>query len=400
MKGTLTRAACAAALAAASLTGGAANVKTYAEAANSGKDVMVLCVGSGWMAGADRFKAAFASAARGYSGDALFALYDRPAGATREQINALGRLPCSVYGYPAVVYRDAAGVPLFLREAVTEDAVQKLGEVAAKLSKMRAARDKALAAARAMRPGREKAAAFGKAISPLMDPVVGGCSERTLEDVHRALAPYAAEILAADPSDEDGWAMKYTFTFLPVMESKVVGCNPDEVEAMTEGWLEKPALLPVQKQMVWCMRFKARLDAAGAEGDLSGALAALDAGIALDPATTMAEAMRNVKAYYTEPVKLSGMRWLSRDNRPRFQKAVLDCTGALKGPGTYRVEFIPRERGTAIRNVRFADCPPGEETGGDVWRCKYVNKAPPTLEFELRGTGWFPGHGDISIRRE
>ena len=52
------------------------------------------------------------------------------------------------------------------------------------------------------------------------------------------------------------------------------------------------------------------------------------------------------------------------------------------------------------REIDAADCPPGEEAGGDVWRCKYVNKAPPTLEFELRGTGWFPGHGDISIRRE
>lgn len=380
----------------------AANVKTYADALSSGKekDIMILCVGSGWMADCDKIKSAFAAAARGYSGDAVFAVYDRPAGLTREERNALGWLPCSVYGYPAAIYRDAHGVPLFVRESITEAGVAKLGEIAAKLSKMRRERDKALDAAREMRPGREKAAALGKALSPLMDPVVGGYSERILQDVHRALAPMVEEIKAADPSDEDGWAMKYSFTYLPIVESKILEGDASEIEDMTSGWLEKPALLPVQKQMIHAMRFKARLDAAGQEGDLGPALAALDAGIALDPNTTMAEAMRNMKAYYTGPVKLSGMKWLSRDNRPRLQKAVLDCSGSLNGPGTYIVEFRPRAPGTEIRNVHFRGCPAGDFIGGDAWRCKFMLKAEPVLELELRGTGWFPGHGDIAVRRD
>jgi hypothetical protein len=278
--------------------------------------------------------------------------------------------------------------------------VSKLAETVVRISKLRKERDKALSAARAMRPGREKAAALGRALSPLMDPVVGGYSERALQDFHRALQPLVQEISDADPSDADGWAMKYSFSYLPVVESKVLGRPAEEVESMTAAWLGKPALLPVQKQMIWAMRFKARLDAAGENGPLESAVAALDAGIALAPGTTMAEAMRNMKAYYTEPVRLSGMKWRSRDNRPRFQKAVLDCSSALKGPGTYLVEFKPIKTGTAIRNVRFTGGPPGESIGGDVWRCKFQAKGEPVLEFELKGSGWFPGHGDISLRRE
>ena len=99
-------------------------VKPYAEALKDGKDMMILCVGSDWMSDADRYIAAFRTAAQGFSGEVTWALYDRRAGLGDEQAKALGKLPCEVYGYPCLIYRDSEGRPLFQQEAIRLEALQ------------------------------------------------------------------------------------------------------------------------------------------------------------------------------------------------------------------------------------------------------------------------------------
>lgn len=77
------------ALAACAAFCGRANpVKPYAEALKDGKDMMILCVGSDWMPDADRYIAAFRTAAQGFSGEVTWALYDRRAGLGDEQAKA------------------------------------------------------------------------------------------------------------------------------------------------------------------------------------------------------------------------------------------------------------------------------------------------------------------------
>ena len=137
----------------AAFCGRANSVKPYAEALKDGKDMMILCVGSDWMPDADRYIAAFRTAAQGFSGDVTWALYDRRAGLGDEQAKALGKLPCEVYGYPCLIYRDSEGRPLFQQEAIRLEALQKLAPLATRTLKIRNDRDIALKAARAMAKG-------------------------------------------------------------------------------------------------------------------------------------------------------------------------------------------------------------------------------------------------------
>lgn len=385
------------------------DVKPYAEAVKTGKDVLVLCVGTGWMEDCEKYKSAFRNAAQGFSGDVVWAFYDRPSDLTPEQANALGKLPCEVFGYPALVYRDGEGRPLFQREMIPLAALQKLGPVATKTLKLRNDRDIALKAARAMPKGAAKAAALGKALAPLLDPVIATYSERAIGAYQNSVKDIVKEIRAADPTDAEGWALKYSFCYMPIVEGQICKDGYEENCRLIAGHLERPALLPIQRQMLYAMRFKVELDKANAEpedeGDekqkpLTAALKALKDGIALDPKSTVAEAMRQTTDYYTKPVMLTDMRWLGKDNRPRWQKATLDCVSVAKVGGLYRVTFAAKAGGTRFRKVRFAGGPAGEDLSGGVWRCRFPGEGKAVLEMELKGSGWFDGHGDIVVTKE
>ena len=383
------------------------DVKPYAEAVKTGKDVLVLCVGTGWMEDCEKYKAAFRTAAQGFSGDVVWALYDRPTGLSSEEANQLGKLPCEVFGYPALVYRDGAGRPLFQKEVIPLAALQKLGPLATKTLKLRNDRDLALKAARAMPAGAAKAAALGKALAPLLDPVLATYSERAIGAYQNSVKDVVREIRAADPSDADGWALRYSFCYMPIMEGQICKNGYEENVRLIEDHLRRTALLPVQRQMLYAMRFKVELDRANAETDetlaqkpLAAALKALKDGMALDPKSTVAEAMRQMSDYYTKPVTLTQMRWLGKDNRPRWQKAVLDCSSVVKVGGVYKVAFVAQAGGTQFRKVRFAGGPEGTGPNGNAWRCRFPGEGKAVLEMEIKGSGWFDGHGDIVITKE
>lgn len=387
------------ALAACAAFCGRANpVKPYAEALKDGKDMMILCVGSDWMPDADRYIAAFRTAAQGFSGEVTWALYDRRAGLGDEQAKALGKLPCEVYGYPCLIYRDSEGRPLFQQEAIRLEALQKLAPLATRTLKIRNDRDIALKAARAMAKGPAKAEALGKALAPILDPVLGSYSERAVGAYQDSVRSVVKEIREADPADTDGWAAKYSFCYLPLAESFGKHDAVENLDAVSV-LLTKKALLPVQRQQLYSLRFSLLLGQTEEDEKIDGALAALKEGIAVDPTSPMAASMRNVMAYYTNPVRLSGMRWLGKDNRPRWQKAILDCSGVVKVGGTYRVSFRPRAGGTRFRKVAFAGGAVGEERGGD-WICRFPGEGKAVLEMEIKGSGWFDGNGDIVVTRE
>ncbi len=378
----------------------AAEVQPYAEALKTGKPVLVLCVGQGWMPRYEAVVAAYQEAAKAYDGEMQIALYDRPAGLSQEEINALGKLPCEFFGYPCLIIRDAEGRPVFQREGVPVSTVKKAAAYAKKYEKLCAARDAALKAAREMPVGLPKAEALGQALSPILDPVIATYSERAIAAYQNSVRGIVNEIKKADPNDTDGWAMKYTFCYMPIQEGTINKKPYDENEKMIQDYLNKKALLPIQRQMVYAMRFKNELLRAGGEGDLTPAIKALDDGIALAPKTTIAEAMRNMKNYYQSPVKLSGMKWSGRDNRPRWHKAILNCSSQVKESGQYRVTFEKKAGNTSFRKVRFMGCADGKDLGRGAWSCNFTGEGKPILEMELRGHGWFEGRGEIHIQKE
>ena len=397
-RGMIRAGACA--LGAVLAFGGRANpVKPYAEAVKDGRDVLVLCVGSDWMLDAERYIAAFKTAAQGFSGEVTWALYDRRAGLDDEQANALGKLPCEFFGYPCLIYRDGEGRPLFQQEDIPLEALVKLGSLATRTLKLRIDRDTALKAARALPKGPAKAEALGKALAPILDPVLNAYSERAVGSYQGSVKGIVNEIREADPRDTDGWAAKYSFCYLPILQDFGKRGAAENADTLTQ-LLAKKALLPVQRQQLHCLRFKLLLDKTPEDEKLDAAFEALKEGIAIDPASPMAASMRNVIAYYANPVRLTDMRWIGKDNRPRWQKAVLDCSGVVKGGGTYRVAFKSKAGGTRFRNVAFARNPAGEDRGRGEWTCRFSGEGKPVLEMEIRGSGWFDGNGDIVITRD
>ncbi len=382
------------------LTASAVEVKPYADAVKSGRDVLVLCVGTGWMPQNEKYIEAFKAAAGEYEGAVEFALYDRPMGLSSEEVNALGHLPCEFFGYPCLIFRDAEGRPILQRERVTLASVAKTPAVATHYAKLCAERDAALKAARALPDGPAKAAALGKALAPILDPIISTYSERAIASYQNSVRGIVNEIRRADPSDAAGWATKYSFCYLPLQEGKIWKGSYEANQTLINDYLKMSALLPIQRQMVYCMRFKNEMQRAGGEGSIGPALQALRDGIALDPKSTLAEAMRNMIEYYTAPVRLRKMGWENRDNRPRFQKAVLNCASVVKSAGNYRVEFRARTGGTSFRNVKFVGNPEGAKQNGNVWLCSFSGEGRPILELEIRGSGWFSGNGDIIITKE
>ena len=379
------------------------DVKPYAEVAKGSKDSIILCIGTGWMKDSDKYKEQFRLVAQATSGDVEWALYDRPSGLKSEEVNALGKLPCEIYSYPALIYRDGEGRPIFQRENVPLVEFQKLGPLVVRTAKMRVDRDVALKSARAMPSGPRravatgysdgelKAAALGKALSPLLDPVLSTYSERAIPAYQNSVKSIVAEMKAADPLDLDGWALKYSFNYFDFAK----GQQGDKFEKV----IEKPALLPNQKQMLYALVFKRELDKLDAEEPVGKAIKPLEDGIALDPRSTIAQGMRNMRDYYTRPVALKEMRWTKRDNRPRWQRAFLDASSVAKVGGIYKVTFKEAAGGTKFRKVRFRGGAEGEQLdfGGKSWRCRFPGEDKAVLELELKGSGWFDGHGDIVI---
>ena len=364
-------------------------VKPYSEAVKEKRDLIVLCVGSGWMKNADRYLSAFTAAANPAADDAVWCVYDRASGITKEEINALGRLPCEIYSYPALIYRDGDGRVVFQRENIRAKDLKDLASLVAETAAKVKARDRALEAARQL-SGREKAAALGKALSPLLDPVLSTYSERAMSAYQNSVNSIVNEIKAADPADTDGWALKYTFNYFDFAKG--------QRGSDFESYIAKSALLPVQKQFLYALMFKRELDKLKDGEPSEKAVWPLEKGIALAPSTPVAESLRNMRDYYVNPVRLENMRWLKRDNRPRWQKATLDASASVKEPGEYRVTFKEAQGGTDFRNVGFAGAEPGVKLDGrgKSWRCRFPG-GEPTLELEIRGSGWFDGHGDIEI---
>ncbi len=382
------------------VAGAASKVTDYAKAVDCGKDAVVLCVGSGWMKDCEKYKTVFGTLAARTPGDFVFALYDRPSGLSEEQVKALGKLPVEFFGYPCLIYIDNAGRPIAQYEGISLEALAKIGGKLGEHAKMCATRDAAIKNARTAKDPRTKAKLIGRALAPWLDPIIDTYSERAIGSYQAAAKPFVKEMREADPADPEGWAEKYEFCYAPIMEKTICKGGEAAARAEIERLLGKSAFRPIQRQFVYGMLFKVELDQVrDDEAPLDRAIRALRTGIDIAPRTTLAQAMRNLLAYYTEPVRLRDMRWTSRDNRPRWQAAECDCSRDVHDSGRYLVEFHALTDGTQIRKVSFEGGKIGtQKPGTQTWACDFPG-GRPILKFELKGSGWFSGTGEIRITK-
>lgn len=379
----------------------AGEVMEYAKALKRDKHIAVLCVGLDWMVDANKYKNEFKVLAARGSSEISFALYDRASGLNDEQVKALGKLPVEFFDYPCLIFIDAKGNPIRQYEGITLTELHQMGPKLIELVKLCQTRDEALKNARTAKDPKTRARLIGMAIAPWMDPIIDTYSERAIGGYQNAVKSLVDEMRAADPVDAEGWAEKYSFCYMPIMEGKIAKQGGEAARKEIDRLLGKSAFRPVQRQLVYCMLFKYELDQVKSDDEpLDRAIRALRTGIDIAPSTTIAEAMRNIINYYTEPVQLRDMRWVSRDNRPRWQAAMSDVSKEVKNKGTYVVEFRHRTGGTQIRKVAFAGNRPGKQIAGtQKWECEYTGDTKPIVTFELKGSGWFSGTGEIIITK-
>ena len=380
----------------------AASVINYSEAiAKKDTDTFVLLTGSDWMRGHAACVKAFTEAAETYDGPASWAIYDRKDGMSNDEVKALGQLPCDVYGYPAVIYRDGNGKVVMQLENVTSKMLANIAKTMKRWEGIRQRRDEALAKARALPDGIAKAEALGKAVAEWLDPILSKYSRRAITKYQEAVRPVVNEIRKNDPQDTLGYAHKYDFWYFGPMKNTILENCKKKLFTSNEVYiatmLAKKAYLPEQRQAFRIMAFRS----ADWEGDKAKAMAALDACIAEDPKSNLANAARNTKKYYNDPVKLTMMRWLPDDNRPYWAESFLKLKDQLAKPGTYKIEFKHKAGRTNFRNLRIVL--DGKEVAVDnreTTEFKVTldqSAANAVLKVEAKGNGWFDGRGDIII---
>lgn len=394
----------------------AVTVMTYADAINrNGRDTFVLCTGSDWLREHEECEKEFRYAAQKYSGSCGWAIYDRKDGLSKDEANALGKLPCEIYGYPAIIYRDSEGKPFMQLEAVTPAMLRTINESMLKWEAIRVRRDEALAKARNMPPGRGRAEALGRALGEWLDPLIDSYSHRSLGAYQRAVKDIVEDIRKNDPGDSMGYAEKYSFWFFDNMKNTVLanaqnGEYKKTAEFLKEK-LEKPAFTPYQRQAFRIMEFRNWIHQYDSIKDEKSeekkaakrrAMEALDLCVSESPKSTLSNAAKNMKRYYCEPVRLSKMRWLKCDNRPYWATATLPVGEYVKKAGTYRITFKPDAGGTSFRNCALLNAGGatlGQDKGeGNNYTVTIGEPGPGAiLQVELRGSGWFDGHGEIKV---
>lgn len=370
-------------------------------AKSSGKDLVVLCVGSGWLPETERLRAAFEKAAEAAEGgNAVFAVYDDAAGLSGEERKKLGALPVAVWAYPAIVYADSEGRPIDRRERVSGKTVAGAKNFAETLGKRRAARDAFWKKAEAA-TGRERAELIGKGL----DAVLGDFPGKKMRDFAGKYRAAIDEMKRADADDASGYHFKYTFWYLPFMENVILkNCAAKNFAAnyaYADEKLKIPVLTTEQRQQLIIGKYRTAM----AEGRLDVATTFLDEAAALDPNSELGKGCARQKAYYTEPVRLDSLAWAERDTRPYWARTSADVSEKIGGAGTYSVEFRHRRGRTLFRDVRVVSGGKrlGEANGEKRAFEIRVEGAPGRgrvfLEFEMRGTGWFDGCGEIVIEK-
>ena len=391
---------------------GASSVRPYSEALEevkeSGKDILVLCVGSGWMKDSERLVKGFKQvASRCKRQDLVWAVYDLKRELDDKGREALGTLPLEIYGYPAWIYMDAKSRALWHKESIELKDLLKLPLYADRLAPKRKKRDAELKKVIAWDgiEGMEKAEIIGRALDPILTPIIEHFPFQVVSKYIGSYRDLIDRMKAFDPTDRHGYLFKFTFNYLPIVEGTILkNCNGKKFRENYRFLDEKLALgilTPTQRQRLMAFKFTTALR----ENKLEKGIGYLDEAIALAPKSAFAADCKRVKKYYTQPVILKELRWNPEDNRPRWTQMIVEITPEVKDYGSYTLEFKHEAGHTKFRNPaikvgrRTVAEMEGERTTF-TFSMKDVPDDRVYLSVESLGTGWFSGCGDILIRKK
>ncbi len=378
----------------------AAEILPYKEALEKArtekKALVVLSDGSDWLpCSAPLNKAYKAAADKAASPDVIWAVHDEKNVQTEESRKA-EKPPVKVWSYPALQILDPEGRPLYFKQSIKPSDVAGLSQTISRMQELQKKRDEFWQKA-AGQKGPAAAESLFKGLS-LMDESLAR---------HEKYKPQRELIKKEDPSDSKGYYLRYTYHYLSFMEKDINKAieekkYADAYKAVDEK-LRLPALSQYQKQQILSAKFRIAKE----EGKLQNGLNYLKQVVALGPDTEYGKGARNLIDYYTRPVKLEGLFWTGDDNRPVWLPMVVDVSSAVKGGGTFEIEFKHKGGHTKFRNPAFKSSSgkvlaslSDMKEGRNFTLTLPSGGARVLLEVESQGTGWFDGRGDIVITKK
>lgn len=382
----------------------AADILPYPQALQKAKEekksIVVVSDGSDWLPVSPALNQAYKTVTgrlAALDGKVIWAIHDeKNVKPTGEESQKAPKPPMKVWNYPAVQILDSEGRPLYFKEAIKPEELSALGTVIPKVEELKKKRDGYWEKAEKEK-GKGNAAIenIAKGLSLLDDQIVRQGSYK----------PQIERIKTEDPKDKKGYYLRFTYQFLPYIENEINKRIAEkkfaEAYAVVDEKLKLPALTTYQKQSIMVAKFRIARE----EGQLEKGLGFLKQVTALEPNSELGKGAAQMARFYTQPVKLDGMRWTTADNRPVWLPMVVDVSSAIKGTGQYKIEFKHAGGNTKFRNPAF------KNSSGRVLAALTDNKeareftlnlssgGKVILEVESQGTGWFDGRGDIIVTK-
>lgn len=371
------------------------------EAKSNKKTIVVVSDGSDWLPVSPQLNTTYKAVANKLTAldkSVIWAIHDEKNTLPKDRKSVDSQIipPMKVWNYPAVQILDSEGRPLYFEEGIAPSRLEKLDTVIPKIEDLRKKRDSFFEKA-AQSTGQTAVDNIAKGLILLDDKIVQQGSYKNLIE----------RIKKEDPKDQKGYYFRFTYKFLPFIEgtvNKQIGEKKfKEAYAAIDEKLKLPALTTYQKQALLAAKFRVARES----NDLKTGLGFLKQSVMLDPKSELGQGCAYMASYYTQPVKLKGLRWLSTDNRPVWLPMIADASSVVKGSGKYKIEFKHQGGHTKFRNPAF------KTSSGRVLASLSDNKESreffldlPSgggkiiLEVEAQGTGWFDGRGDIIITKQ
>lgn len=386
------------------------------EAKKDNKVVIVLCDGSDWLVSSPDARKAYDELSKSLptlDSKVIWAIHDELDKQTEEQKKA-PKPPVKVWNYPALQVLDNEGRPLFAASGLSADEIKSSKDAIPKALEARDKRDELWKTAEAAK-GKDKVNILGQGLDTLP------------EKIAREYKPILETMKTEDPADSTGYYTKYTFGASGYMENNVVKycaehLKPEERDIAkayknVADTLKLPKLTLYQKQVVTAAKFRIALaesnlatDPAVKKAKLHDAMNYLKQVTSLAPNTEMGRGAQTVLNYYTQPViKLKGLSWDQRDNRPDWTTLQAEVPAStFKEVGSYDIEFRHKQGNTRFRN-------PAIKSGSKA--ISYINDDKEgrkfsliitqpvtatrlTIDVQACGTGWFDGCGDIIVTKK
>jgi len=372
--------------------------EAQAQAKAQSKDVAVLLDGSDWSHLSRRFREQVVGASavqQALATEFIRVTVDNPekpddAGkALVEKNKGFGFRP---WNLPALALSDEKG-RVYASIAATE-----VADAPALLKSLQAAREarktmREFLATAATLKGKEKAEALGRALNAI-----------ELNHARAHFGDLVREIAALDPNDSTGWRLRYEFNDLGFLEGTVLRLVGEKKlpEALKEidQRLANTKISPDQRMRLFAARFAALRRA----GQMTDALAVLDAMAAAEPESFWGKGARVIHAFHHQPVKLRGWFWEGYDMRPEPTPMEIEASDKVTAAGDCLIET--KGWGLHIRSVALVAgdkiLAQTDRRQGDIWKLK-LNERPAgeiRLRLTANGQGWYDGRGTIELRRE